>query len=55
MTAKTNKQRSAAFKARQREKGLRRVPDIWARPEDHPEILSAAEKISARHKVRKNS
>ena len=48
MTAKTNAARQAAYRARQRAQGLERVPDIWARPENHAAIREAAKKIESR-------
>ena len=45
MTAKTNAARQAAYRARREAEGLKRVPDIWARPENHAAIRDYAERI----------
>jgi hypothetical protein len=46
--AKTPTQRSAAYKARKEAAGLKRVPNLWAHPEDVPAIRAYVAKLNKR-------
>jgi hypothetical protein len=45
---KTPTQRSAAYKARKEAAGLKRVPNLWAHPEDVPAIRAYVAKLNKR-------
>lgn len=47
MGAQTATQRKAAERQRHKEAGLKRLPDLWAHPDDHPAIKAHAAKLSA--------
>jgi len=44
----TNATKQAAYKARKRAAGLSEVRGIWARPEDHEQIKTAALSVKVR-------
>jgi hypothetical protein len=46
--ARTNAQRQAAYKARREAMGLKRVPSLWAHPEDVPAIRAYVAKLNKR-------
>jgi hypothetical protein len=45
---RTNAQRQAAYKARRESMGLKRVPSLWAHPEDVPAIRAYVAKLNKR-------
>jgi hypothetical protein len=45
---RTNAQRQAAYKARRESMGLKRVPSLWAHPEDVKEIRAFVAKLNRR-------
>jgi hypothetical protein len=45
---RTNAQRQAAYKARREAMGLKRVPSLWAHPEDVPAIRAYVAKLNKR-------
>jgi len=49
-SARTQAQRKADERQRRTEAGLKRVPDIWAHPEDHAGIKERAAELAARRK-----
>lgn len=46
--AQTQAQRSKAHKARRKQKGLSRVPDIWAYRQDHKAVKAFAAELTER-------
>jgi hypothetical protein len=45
---RTNAQRQAAYKSRREAMGLKRVPSLWAHPEDVPAIRAYVAKLNKR-------
>lgn len=48
---KTPAERKAAERKRRTDAGLKRVPDLWAHPEDHAAIKAHAERLAKRRGV----